>query len=194
MYLFLIPLFLSFAFNLASAFTAAYSCHLGAWGGQLLSIVLRNVLGLPLLAVAFVLAARLPAPRLLPAYRLIGAAGWLLLLAGALLIIWALLALRWSAAAPSVGDILIRRGPYAYVRHPLYDGVFLELAGAALLWPAWPVLLSCLLTAGWVMLQVRAEEMDLRQRISAYRDYAEQVPRFIPHGYSKWKTRSQIHQ
>jgi protein-S-isoprenylcysteine O-methyltransferase Ste14 len=187
-------LFLSFAFNVASAFTAAYSCHLGAWGGQLLSIVLRNVLGLPLLAVAFVLAARLPAPRLLPAYRLIGAAGWLLLLAGALLIIWALLALRWSAAAPSVGDILIRRGPYAYVRHPLYDGVFLELAGAALLWPAWPVLLSCLLTAGWVMLQVRAAEMDLRQRISAYRDYAEQVPRFIPHGYSKWKTRSQIHQ
>jgi protein-S-isoprenylcysteine O-methyltransferase Ste14 len=185
MYLFLIPLFLSFIFNLASAFTAAYSRHLGARGGQLVSAVLRNVLGLPLLGVAFVLAARLPAARLLPAYGLIGAAGWLLLLAGGVLIIWAVLALRWRAAAPSVGDILVRRGPYAHVRHPLYDGVFLELAGAALLRPAWPVLLSCLLTAGWVMVQARAEEMDLRQRISAYRDYVEQVPRFVPHRYSK---------
>lgn len=180
MAVFLIPLFLSFVFNLASTFTAAYSRRLGERRGQLLSAVLRNILGLPLLAVAFVLAARQPAPRLLPPAWWLDAAGWLFIAAGALLILWALRALRVPAAAPAAGDALVRHGPYAHVRHPLYLGVFCELAGGALLRPTWPILLSCLLTAGWVVAQARAEERDLLQRIPGYRAYMEQVPRFVP--------------
>jgi protein-S-isoprenylcysteine O-methyltransferase Ste14 len=142
MFRFLIPLFLAFVFNVASAFTATYSRRLGARGGQLLSSVLRNALGIPLLAVAFFLAARLPAPRLLAPNRFIDSAGWFLLIAATLLILWALLALRRPAAAPSISDALIRHGPYAFVRHPLYDGVFCELAGAALVRPTWPVFVN----------------------------------------------------
>jgi protein-S-isoprenylcysteine O-methyltransferase Ste14 len=92
----------------------------------------------------------------------------------------ALAALRWRAAAPSVTDTLVRRGPYARVRHPLYDGVFCELAGAVLVRPTWPIALSCLLAAGWLEVQARLEEQDLRQRLPGYEDYMAQVPRFIP--------------
>jgi protein-S-isoprenylcysteine O-methyltransferase Ste14 len=180
MYLFLIPLFLSFTCNLASAFTADYSQRIGQAGGQRVSAVLRNGLGMPLLAVAFILAARRPAPRLIPKGVWTAAAGWVLLVNGAALIIWALAALRWRAAAPSLEDTLVNHGPYALVRHPLYDGVFFELAGAILVRPTWPVTLGCLLTAVWVLVQAGVEERDLQKRISGYRAYMKQVPRFVP--------------
>lgn len=177
---FLIPLLLAFLCCIASAFTAAYSRTLGRRGGQILSMVLRDVLGLPLMGWAFVLAARRPAPRLLGASWVGDAAGALLLAAGAALIIWALAAVRWRAAAPSVGDALASTGPYARVRHPLYDGVFLELAGAAILRPTWPLLLSCLLSAGWILIQARVEEHDLLRRVCGYANYVVQVPPFLP--------------
>lgn len=181
MFLFLIPLFLSFSCSIASAFTATYSQRIGQAGGQRVSAVLRNGLGMPLLAVAFILAARRPAPRWIPKSVWTDAAGWVLLATGAALIFWALAALRLRAAAPSLGDTLVRHGPYALVRHPLYDGVFFELAGAILVRPTWPVMVSCVLTGVWVMIQARVEERDLLQRIPDYQAYMKQVPRFFPH-------------
>jgi protein-S-isoprenylcysteine O-methyltransferase Ste14 len=177
---FLMPLFLSFIFNLASTFTAFYSRRLGARPGQLISAVLRNVLGLPLLGLAFVLAARQPTPRLLGESWLLDAAAWLLFILGTGLILWSLLAIRLQAAAPSVSDALVEHGLYAYVRHPLYDGVLLELGGAALVRPTWPMLLSCGLAAGWVIVQAWAEEQDLLQRLPGYKAYIQRVPRFVP--------------
>jgi protein-S-isoprenylcysteine O-methyltransferase Ste14 len=181
MFLFLIPLLLSFTCNIASAFTAVFSQRLGQGRGQQVSAVLRNALGMPFLGLAFVLAASQPAPRLFPDSIWVDTAGWLLLAAGVALIFWSLAAIRWRAAAPSMGDILVRHGPYAFVRHPLYDGVFSELAGAILVRPTSPILLSCLLTGVWVLIQARMEERDLLQRIPGYLAYMEQVPRFIPH-------------
>lgn len=178
--LFLIPLFLSYICNVASAFTTAYSRRLGQRRGQLTSAVLRDVLGLPLLGVAFVLAVSQPAPCLFDASGWLDAAGWAFMAAGAALALWSLATLRVPAVAPSVPDALVRRGPYARVRHPLYDGALGELAGVFLVRPTWPVLLSCLLTAGCLVVQARAEERDLCQRLAGYADYMAQVPRFIP--------------
>ena len=64
---FLIPLLAGFAFNSASAFTAAYSRRWGAPAGRLITAVLRNVLGIPVWVAGLVVAARTPAPALLPA-------------------------------------------------------------------------------------------------------------------------------
>ena len=180
MWFFLIPLLLSFACNLASVFTTAYSLRLGPRRGQLASAILRDALGLPLLGLAFCLAALQPAPRLLIVPRWLDLAGWSLMAAGVALIIWALVALRWRAVAPSVTDSIVRLGPYARVRHSLYDGVFLELAGAVLVRPTWPVALSSILALGCLLVRARAEEQDLRQRLASYADYMFQVPRFIP--------------
>lgn len=177
---FLLPLLAGFALNAASASTSAFSLRWGLRGGRAATFFLRNVLGIPLWVTGLVLAARTPAPYLLAASLLPEAFGWLLAVAGSALVIWALAALRWRAAAPAVTDALAATGPYAYVRHPLYDGVMLQLAGPCLLLPRWPVLLACALSVAWILLQARLEERDLSQRVGGYRAYAARVPRFVP--------------
>ena len=82
MYVFLIPLLLGFALNWASAFTAAYSRRWGARGGQLATLLLRNVLGIPLWAVGLGLAMRTPSPMLFASSPAIDTLGWLLVAAG----------------------------------------------------------------------------------------------------------------
>jgi protein-S-isoprenylcysteine O-methyltransferase Ste14 len=178
--MFLIPLLLGFVLDWASAFTAVYSDRLGERRGQLTSAVLRNVLGIPLWVLGLVLAMRTPAPALLAPNAAANAVGWLLIAAGSLLVTWALASLGLRAAAPSARDTLVRRGPYAHVRHPIYDGVLCQFAGLGLLRPIWPVVLSCLLGVGWAIVQARLEELDLLRRVPGYRDYADQVPRFVP--------------
>jgi len=64
MYVFLISLLLGFALNSASAFTAAYSRRWGEWRGQLASVLLRDVLGMPMWVVGLALAMRTPSPML----------------------------------------------------------------------------------------------------------------------------------
>ena len=41
---------------------------------------------------------------------------------------------------------LIRSGPYAYVRHPIYTGLFLATAGTALVVGEWRAVVGVLLT------------------------------------------------
>ena len=178
--MFLIPLLLGFVLDWTSAFTAAYSDRLGERRGQLASAVLRNILGIPLWVLGLVLAMRDPAPALLAPSAVTTAVGWLLIAAGTLLVTWALASLGLRAAAPSARDTLVQRGPYTHVRHPIYDGVLGQFAGLALLQPTWPVLLSCLLGVGWAVVQARLEELDLLRRVPGYREYADQVPRFVP--------------
>jgi|GEM_PF-1872943 len=59
-WIFLLPLVLGFTSNTASAFTAAFSRRWGEKGGRAASFVLRNVLGIPVWAMGFVLAVRTP--------------------------------------------------------------------------------------------------------------------------------------
>lgn len=72
------------------------------------------------------------------------------------------------------------QGIYAYIRHPLYSGMILELTGLFLYIPSLTVLVACVLGLLWVMIQARLEEMDLVQRKPAYQEYMQQVPRFVP--------------
>ncbi len=62
--LFLIHLLIGFVFAGASAFTTAYSRRWGERGGQLATIILRNVLGIPLWFLGFILAWFTQAPLL----------------------------------------------------------------------------------------------------------------------------------
>jgi protein-S-isoprenylcysteine O-methyltransferase Ste14 len=181
MYVFLIPLLLGFALNSASTFTAAYSRRWGERRGQLASVLLRDVFGMPVWAVGLALAMRTPSPMLFTSGPVTEALGWLLTAAGSCVILWALLPLGWRAVMPSVRDTLVIRGLYAHVRHPLYCGVLLEFVGLALLNPTQAVVLACALGIGWIVLQARLEELDLLQRMPAYREYMERVPRFVPH-------------
>ena len=180
MFLYLIPLLMGFAFNSASAFTTYYSRRLGERGGRLVSTILRDILGIPVWAIGYVMAVRTPSSLLFNPTFITSALGWLLILAGGVIIIVGLMSLKWRAVAPSVQDTLVTQGVYAYIRHPLYSGMILELTGLFLVIPTHTVLVACVLGLIWVMVQARLEEMDLAQRLPAYNEYIQGVPRFLP--------------
>jgi len=180
LYCFLIPLLLGFACNLASTFTTAFTRRWGEMRGRALTYTLRNFLGIPLWVIGLGLAVRLPAPLLFTPTAVTGVLAWLIIAGGAVLIWAALLALGWRAAAPTTDDALESRGIYSRIRHPIYSGLLLEFAGILLLNPTPPVLLAITLGVAWVLIQARLEEIDLLQRMPAYQQYMQRVPRFLP--------------
>jgi protein-S-isoprenylcysteine O-methyltransferase Ste14 len=176
----LITLLVGFACNSASAFTAAFSRRWGARRGQWVTFVLRNILGIPVWVVGLGLAVRTPSPALFPYSTPLHVLGWVLLAAGSAVQLLALVAIRARAASPSLADALVEHGIYARIRHPIYAGLFLQFAALLLMRPRLAVAVACGLGALWAYLQARLEEVDLMQRMPAYRDYLARVPRFVP--------------
>jgi protein-S-isoprenylcysteine O-methyltransferase Ste14 len=179
-FIFLVPLLIGFTFNSASAFTTYYSRQLGERGGRLVSTILRDVLGIPVWVIGYIMAVRAPSPFIFKPVFFTAVLGWLFFLVGGAIIIIGLGSIRGRAVAPAVQDTLVMQGIYAYVRHPLYSGMILELTGLFLYIPSITVLVGCVLGVLWVMIQARLEEMDLVQRMPAYQEYMQQVPRFVP--------------
>lgn len=71
-------------------------------------------------------------------------------------------------------------GLYARTRHPIYAGGLAILAGLSLLRPTAPWLLACALATLFMVVQARLEEIDLLQRMPAYRACRERVPAWLP--------------
>ncbi|MBZ5534728.1 MAG: hypothetical protein LAO31_02140 [Acidobacteriia bacterium] len=177
---FLIPLLLGFTFDSASAFTAAFSRRWGEERGQWATFVLRNVLGVPLWVVGLGLAVRSPSPMLFVPPALLEKVGWVLLAAGCGIQLLALTSLRGRAAKPSMADVLVEHGVYGHIRHPIYAALLLEFVALVLVKPRRTVALACALGILWALVQARLEEVDLLQRMPAYREYLARVPRFMP--------------
>jgi protein-S-isoprenylcysteine O-methyltransferase Ste14 len=180
MYYFLIPLYLGFAFNLASVFTAAYSLRWGKRAGTLITFALRNILGIPVWATGFVMAVNEPAGSFFHVSLPLQVTGWLIITTGVVLIIVALVFIRIKASAPAVGNSLVRTGIYSRVRHPIYSGTILQFIGIFVLWPSVCVGIASVSGLVWIYLLSVFEERDLVIRIPEYRDYMKEVPRFIP--------------
>lgn len=177
---FLIPLLLGFGLGGASAFTAAFSRWWGEQGGRMATMVLRNLLAIPLWLFGFVLAWRTVTPHLFAPGWTTLALGPLLIALGSVPVVWGHLLLGMRTHMPSVRDALVRHGLYARVRHPIYAGMILIFVGLALLKPTLSVVVACAVGAGWALVQARLEEIDLVSRLPAYREYMKEVPRFIP--------------
>jgi protein-S-isoprenylcysteine O-methyltransferase Ste14 len=89
------------------------------------------------------------------------AAGLALTYAGAAFAIWARRSLggNWSAEVSLKTDHqLIRSGPYAYVRHPIYGGLLLTVIGTAVVIGEWRGLLAILIVAVAHALKAKREE------------------------------------
>jgi protein-S-isoprenylcysteine O-methyltransferase Ste14 len=179
-YLFLIPLLAGFIFNLASSFTTTYSEKWGIRTGTFVTIILRDVIGIPVWAIGFVTAIQEPAVILYRSSLLSQAAGWLIISAGCVIIVIALISLKIKAAAPSIKDMLIKTGIYSRVRHPIHIGTAMEFAGLLILWPSLKVAIATILGFIWIILQSRFEEKDLIKRMPEYHDYMNKVPGFFP--------------
>ena len=108
------------------------------------------------------------------------AAGDLLMLAGLGWSLWALAALGKNISIIPQARRLVRSGPYAAVRHPLYVGEAVAAVGMVVGGFSWPGLM---LVAIFTTLQVfRAvhEEALLATVFSEYDGYRSTTPRFIP--------------
>jgi protein-S-isoprenylcysteine O-methyltransferase Ste14 len=175
-----LALFLGFALNAASTWTTSFATRFGSRRGQVLTILLRDVLGIPLWVVGLAGVISAPSPDVVPSTPCMRLAAWCLVGTGSAVIAWALLHIRCRAVAPVMTDELETDGPYAVVRHPIYTGVILQMLGIVLLWPTVPVGLACLLSLTWLGVQAWLEERDLTRRRREYGDYARRVPRFFP--------------
>ena len=180
MYFFLLPLIAGFVSNLASAFTTTQSEKWGKRAGTFITILLRDIFGIPVWAIGFVLAIREPSGLLYNSSLLSQITGWSIIIIGAAIIIISLVSLRLKAAAPSTEDKLVATGIYSKVRNPIHSGTALEFAGLFVLWPTLLVGISVVLGLFWIYFQTRLEEKDLIRRIPDYKKYMEDIPRFFP--------------
>jgi len=89
---------------------------------------------------------------------------------------------NWSANVTlKKGHELIRSGPYALVRHPIYTGVLLALVGTAIAVGKWRALLGLALMTGSFVRKLILEERFMREEFGeAYARYRAEVAALIP--------------
>jgi len=76
---------------------------------------------------------------------------------------------------------VVRTGPYARVRHPMYAGFALQVVGAALLLGSWWGTVGAFALIALVARRAVLEERVLRQRLADYDEYLRTVRyRFVP--------------
>ena len=124
-----------------------------------------------------------------PHTTLVYSLGLLLCIAGAALAIWsrAILGANWSAQVQiKQGHELIRRGPYALVRHPIYTGLILLFAGNAVMVGDWRGVISVAIVVVSFWRKYLLEEKLMTQEFGqAYLDYRKRTyPLFPPLRFS----------
>jgi len=93
-----------------------------------------------------------------------------------------LIAAAWRVLYNAVRNrTLATTGPYAWVRHPQYDGLLLVMLGFLVQWPTIPTLIMFPILAYFYMRLARAEEREVATAFGEQWDaYASATPRFIP--------------
>jgi protein-S-isoprenylcysteine O-methyltransferase Ste14 len=120
-------------------------------------------------------------PQTLPAAIL----GVALVLAGLLFAVWARVFLggNWSSNVTLKQDhVLVRSGPYRFVRHPIYSGLVVALLGTTLAFGQLRCLLGTLLALiAWKLKSRVEEDFMLQQFGEQYVRYRQEVKALIPH-------------
>ena len=107
----------------------------------------------------------------------------LLVIAGTVFALCAVLVLGRSISLLPEARRLVTRGPYALVRHPLYLGEMIAVAGVALQYlSAWALLLLGLVWA-FLLWRMTYEEHVLFQSFPEYGDYKARTARLVPGVY-----------
>jgi protein-S-isoprenylcysteine O-methyltransferase Ste14 len=140
------------------------------------------------LAVVLLAAPRLPLfpldVRFVPAALWPAALGLALTFAGLAFAFWARarLADNWSSSVTLKRDHeLIDDGPYRWVRHPIYTGLLVALAGAALAVGEWRGVIAVALAAVALWRKLRLEEAVMRRQFGdTYDRYAARTRALIP--------------
>jgi len=110
--------------------------------------------------------------------------GLALLVAGLAFACWARVHLgrNWSGSVTvKEGHELIRSGPYAYVRHPIYTGLITAVLGTAITSGTVRAAVGLVIITLSLLRKLRTEEGFMRETFPGeYERYAAQVPALIP--------------
>ncbi|MGB6602831.1 MAG: isoprenylcysteine carboxylmethyltransferase family protein [Steroidobacteraceae bacterium] len=154
------------------------------------SLVKRLGYVLPLLIAAVLIGAR-GAPwaawlsmRLWPHSPVPPRIGLDLVLAGLAFSVWARVHLgrNWSGIVTvKEQHELIRTGPYALVRHPIYTGIITAALGTAVVSATVRAAIGVLIIAAALVVKLRVEERFMRETFAdQYARYCEEVPALVP--------------
>ncbi len=138
--------------------------------------------------VVLMFARRLPwgplGGRWLPRAAAVDAIGFVVIVAGLAFAVWARLHLgrNWSGTITlKVDHELIRSGPYAWVRHPIYAGMVLAMFGTALVNGEWRALLGVALVLAGFLIKSRIEDAWMGQKFGAeYQEYRRRTGGLLP--------------
>jgi protein-S-isoprenylcysteine O-methyltransferase Ste14 len=89
----------------------------------------------------------------------------------------------WSSSVTrKVDHEVIMAGPYRFVRHPIYSGIFLSVFATAALQGSEAAMLGASLIVLGTFIKARLEESFLRRELGEdrYDAYARRVPMFVP--------------
>jgi protein-S-isoprenylcysteine O-methyltransferase Ste14 len=112
--------------------------------------------------------------------------GLLLLALGGVLGTWGILSLGKNLTAfprPLEGGTLVTRGPYGFVRHPIYSGLILGTLGWAVFRENLIGVCLALVLFVFFDLKSRQEERWLSEAYSGYKEYQQRVRKLIPWVY-----------
>jgi len=99
--------------------------------------------------------------------------GWLVAAVGLALGVWAGMTMGHSLSPfprPPRDAELVVRGPYRFLRHPIYVGGTLFFGGLSLVFSLYALILTAALAVFWIA-KARLEERHLASRFPEYADY-----------------------
>jgi protein-S-isoprenylcysteine O-methyltransferase Ste14 len=109
---------------------------------QYLPGLLNVMAGLAVILISLLVDARLPFTR-----QIATGAGLFIVYAGMALVVWSVFHIRGAilGEVEPVLDTLVQGGPYRFVRHPVYLGMTVALAGGTIVMRSWTGLLAVFL-------------------------------------------------
>ena len=167
---------------------AALNVKLTRWRESLLSRLIYLVptaVGVLLLAAPSRPFSLLNA-RFLPPGALVPALGAALVAAGLVLAVWARRHLggNWSATVTlKEGHTLVRSGPYAAIRHPIYAGLLVGILGTALAIGEWRGIAALVIVLLTFLHKIRLEERRMRESFPDYEAYRRKTAALVPFVY-----------
>jgi protein-S-isoprenylcysteine O-methyltransferase Ste14 len=110
--------------------------------------------------------------------------GYALFVAGYAIVFVVFRANTYTSAVVEVaeGQTVVSSGPYSIVRHPMYSGGLLIIAGAPLALGSWVALIFVVPLVALIVARLLNEERFLSDHLGGYREYLARTPyRLVPH-------------